>query len=48
MSDTPASDPFVFNGIDGASGGYVTPSLSIDDLANLAQGKPATPLPPKK
>jgi hypothetical protein len=40
MSDTPATDPFVFNGIDGASGGYVTPSLSIEDLANLAQGKP--------
>lgn len=40
MSDTSPPDPFVFNGIDGASGGYVTPALSPQDLANLAQGKP--------
>ena len=40
MSDTPTPEPFVFNGIDGASGGYVTPALLPQDLANLAQGKP--------
>jgi hypothetical protein len=35
----PTADPFVFNGIDGASGDYVT-SLSIEELSLLAQGKP--------
>jgi hypothetical protein len=39
MSDTPATEPFVFNGVDGASGNYVT-SLSIAELSALAQGKP--------
>ena len=47
MSDNPAADPFVFNGIDGASGGYVTRALSPQDIATLAQGKPlASPQAP--
>jgi hypothetical protein len=31
-----------FNGVDGASGQYLTPPLTEHDLANLAQGKPLT------
>jgi hypothetical protein len=40
-SEFPA-EPFAFNGVDGASGQYLTPSLTEHDLATLAQGKPLT------
>jgi len=42
MSTEVTTDPFVFNGVDGASGTYVTPALSAKDVSNLAQGKPLT------
>src|SRR5215207_949295 len=44
MSNPPPTDPLVFNGVDGASGGYLTPPLTSHDLASLAQGKPLTQL----
>ena len=34
------ADRFVFNGIDGATGDYLTPPLSDRDVARLALGKP--------
>ncbi|MCA9538986.1 MAG: hypothetical protein KC620_08855 [Myxococcales bacterium] len=33
-------DKMVFNGIDGATGGYLLPPLSTHDLADLAKGRP--------
>ena len=35
---------FVFNGIDGASGGYLTPPMTAHQLVELAQGKDADEL----
>lgn len=51
MGDSGRAEPFVFNGIDGASGQYLTPPLTEHDVADLAQGKPlatadAPPTPP--
>jgi hypothetical protein len=40
MSSPAAAEPVVFNGVDGATGDYLTPQLTQHDLANLAQGKP--------
>src|SRR5829696_6629718 len=40
MTSEPLGGAFVFNGVDGASGQYLTPSLSEHDVASLAQGKP--------
>lgn len=42
MTSGPSAEPIVFNGIDGASGQYLTPELTGHDVANLAQGKPLT------
>src|SRR5688572_2388793 len=42
MTSEPSGGPFAFNGVDGASGQYLTPSLTERDVANLAQGKPLT------
>jgi hypothetical protein len=42
MTSGPSAEPFAFNGVDGASGQYLTPPLTGHDLANLAQGKPLT------
>jgi hypothetical protein len=47
MTSEPSAEPFVFNGIDGASGQYLTPLLTKHEVANLAQGKSlADPEPP--
>src|SRR5215213_10549883 len=40
MTSEPSDGAFVFNGVDGASGQYLTPPLTEHDVANLAQGKP--------
>ena len=40
MSSSPPTEPLVFNGVDGASGRYLTPPLTSHDVAALAQGKP--------
>src|SRR5262245_21637198 len=40
MSGDPSAEPLVFNGVDGASGQYLTPVLTEHDVSNLAQGKP--------
>ena len=42
MTSGPSAEPLAFNGVDGASGQYLTPPLTGHDLANLAQGKPLT------
>ena len=42
MTSGASAEPFAFNGVDGASGQYLTPSLTQHDVANLAQGKPLT------
>jgi hypothetical protein len=42
MTSGPSAEPFAFNGVNGASGQYLTPSLTEHDVANLAQGKPLT------
>ena len=42
MTSGPSAEPMAFNGVDGASGQYLTPPLTEHDLANLAQGKPLT------
>ena len=44
MIGEPVGGSFAFNGIDGATGQYLTPSLTEHDVANLAQGKPLTEL----
>ena len=33
-----ANDKLVFNGIDGASGGYLLPPMSPQDVSKIAQG----------
>lgn len=35
-----SQDKMVFNGINGATGGYLLPPLSTDELADLARGRP--------
>src|SRR5215204_5477210 len=42
MTSGPSAEPFAFNGVNGASGQYLTPALTEHDVANLAQGKPLT------
>src|SRR5918993_1762422 len=42
MTSGPSVEPMAFNGVDGASGQYLTPPLTGHELANLAQGKPLT------
>src|SRR5829696_9522909 len=42
MSADARTEYLIFNGVDGASGQYLTPPLTEHDLANLAQGKPLT------
>src|SRR5215212_11813298 len=42
MTGKPSDEALAFNGVDGASGQYLTPPLTNHDLANLAQGKPLT------
>src|SRR5215211_8423486 len=42
MTSGASAEPFAFNGVNGASGQYLTPSLTEHDVANLAQGKPLT------
>jgi hypothetical protein len=34
-----ATDEFVFNGVDGSSGAYLTPALTAEQVAQLAQGE---------
>ena len=33
-------EPLVFNGIDGASGDYLLPPMSAQDLSKIARGVP--------
>jgi hypothetical protein len=37
MNTNPASEHFVLNGVDGASGEYLTPHLTGHQVANLAR-----------
>ncbi|MCU0924426.1 MAG: hypothetical protein MUF16_29815, partial [Burkholderiaceae bacterium] len=34
-----STDSFVFNGVDAATGSYLTPALSVEQVAQLAQGE---------
>jgi Peptidase family C25 len=38
VTDNPSTETLVFNGIDGASGGYLLPEMTPADLSALAQG----------
>lgn len=40
MSADTAAMPLIFNGVDGATGAYLTPPLTAHDVASVAQGKP--------
>ena len=37
---TTIDEQLVFNGINGATGGYLLPKLTVHDIAQIAQGKP--------
>ena len=45
MTDANASNdqPMIFNGIDGASGGYLLPEMDAAQLSALAQGQTLDP-----